>query len=57
MDKNYLLKMRLISAALGYMASQTYLETQDPGPHDDAEMEMKDDMLTEAARAYVEAIK
>lgn len=46
---------RLVSASAGWLSSHHHFEASLPGPYDDAEMELKDEMLLDAARAYVAA--
>lgn len=44
----------LIAAALGLAASRIYLEAQTtPGAHDDAELELRQEIFDAAAYAYV----
>jgi hypothetical protein len=45
----------LLSAAARCLASEQYFNAAQPGPNDDAEMELNDDQLEAAARAYVAA--
>lgn len=49
-------RQRLLSRAAGWLASYHHFEAQpSPGMHDDAEMELKEDGLLAAARAFVKA--
>jgi hypothetical protein len=50
----YTARRELLAAALGYMASETYIESRHtPSAHDDAEMELKEDNLHDAIKKYV----
>lgn len=48
-------KSRLLAAATQWVASDLYFQSRPPGPNDDAQMDLNDDQLLEAARNYVEA--
>jgi hypothetical protein len=48
----YEARHKLLSAAAGWLSSYHYFEQSHPGPNDDAEMQMKDEMLDTAAREY-----
>lgn len=43
----------VIISALSYQSSAMYLARSEPGPYDDAEMELKSDMLDDAIFSYV----
>lgn len=48
-------RQKVIQAALSYAASEKWSELNPDSSHEDAEMELKVDMLDSAIREYVEA--
>lgn len=45
---------RVIAAALSLAATRTYQDSHEPGPYDDAQMEMDRDILMDALHAWAE---
>lgn len=49
-------RTELLSAAASWISSDLHFQAANPGPHDDAEMELRDDELEAAARKFVAAL-
>lgn len=50
-------RTELLSAAASWISSDLHFQAASPGPHDDAEMELRDDELEAAARKFVAALE
>lgn len=50
-------RTELLSAAASWISSDLHFQASSPGPHDDAEMELRDEELDAAARKFVAALE
>ncbi len=48
----YEARTRLLQAAVSFLASDLWFQTATPGPNDDAEMELQEELLNKATLLY-----